>query len=195
MTATAEKHRVLVVDDNRDAATTLGILLESAGYEVHTCFDGKSALKEADRFAPDACVLDINMPGMSGYELARRLREKALDRPPVLVTVTAFDDYNHLTRAAAVGFDLHFTKPANAIEVAEQIADEVKKHAAEWEVTRRTEGLADTVLAEIDEARDSEEVGDLSPAVKAGRAGHWLVPAGVAVATVLILGVLLRQVV
>jgi two-component system, OmpR family, response regulator len=120
--------RVLVVDDNEDAATTLGVLLESAGYQVETCFDGQSALAAADRFEPDACVLDINMPGMDGYELARRLREKAGDHPPVFATVTAYEDYGHLTQAADAGFDLHFTKPADPGEVLDQLGDCVRKH-------------------------------------------------------------------
>jgi CheY-like chemotaxis protein len=67
-------------------------------------------------------VLDINMPGMDGYELARRLRASALDHPPVLATVTAFGDNAHLDRAVEAGFDLHFTKPADAYEVADQLA-------------------------------------------------------------------------
>ena len=120
--------RVLVVDDNEDAATTLGVLLESAGYQVQTCFDGQSALAAADRFDPDACVLDINMPGMDGYELARRLREKDPEHPPVLATVTAYEDYSHLTKAADAGFDLHFTKPADPGEVLDQLGDCVRKH-------------------------------------------------------------------
>ena len=66
----ARPARVLVVDDNHDTAETLGFLLAHAGYEVQNRFDGKSALVAAEEFEPDACVLDINMPGMSGYELA-----------------------------------------------------------------------------------------------------------------------------
>src|SRR5688572_30739932 len=115
--------RVLVVDDNRDAATSLALLLGAAGYAVETTFDGKSALEVAERFAPDACVLDINMPGMDGYELARRLREMAPEHPPVLATVTAYSDTGHLDRAAEAGFDLHFTKPADPAEVVEQLDD------------------------------------------------------------------------
>jgi two-component system, OmpR family, response regulator len=120
--------RVLVVDDNKDAANTLGVLLEAAGYQVQTCFDGQSALAAADRFEPDACVLDINMPGMDGYELARRLREKDPEHPPVLATVTAYEDFSHLTKAADAGFDLHFTKPADPGEVLDQLGDCVRKH-------------------------------------------------------------------
>jgi CheY-like chemotaxis protein len=123
-----QARRVLVVDDNEDAATTLGTLLDAAGYQVETCFDGPSALAAVDRFEPDACVLDINMPGMDGYELARRLREKTGDHPPVLATVTAYEDYGHLTKAADAGFDLHFTKPADPTEVLDQLGDCVRKH-------------------------------------------------------------------
>jgi CheY-like chemotaxis protein len=118
-----EKHRILVVDDNPDSANTMGHLLALAGFEVQTCFDGPSALAAADRFVPDACVLDIAMPGMDGYELARRLRERFPDRPPVLATMTAYGDYAHLERAADAGFDLQFTKPADPREVADQLKE------------------------------------------------------------------------
>ncbi len=113
--------RVLVVDDNQEAASLLALLLGTAGYEVRTAFDGEAALEAAGRFGPDACLLDINMPGMDGYELARRLRQMASDRPPVLATVTGYGDETHLDRAAEAGFDLHFTKPADPSEVIDQI--------------------------------------------------------------------------
>jgi CheY-like chemotaxis protein len=119
--------RVLVVDDNEDAATSLGFLLTAAGYQVETRFDGPSALAAAEMFAPDVCVLDIDMPGMDGYELARRLRATAPDHPPLLATVTAYGDAGHLERAADAGFDLHFTKPADPHEVAEQLAENVRR--------------------------------------------------------------------
>jgi two-component system OmpR family response regulator len=115
--------RVLVVDDNCDAATALGRLLSAAGYQVETSFDGESALQAAERFSPDACVIDINLPGMDGYELARRLRNQARGRRPVLATVTGFSDTAHLDRAVEAGFALHFTKPANPAEVIEQLGD------------------------------------------------------------------------
>ena len=122
--------RVLVVDDNQDAATSLGELLASAGYEVEVSFDGATALETAEKFHPDACVLDINMPGMDGYELARRLRDKSPNDPPVLATMTAKEDYAHLDQAAEAGFDLHFTKPANPWEVADQIDDCIDQKAS-----------------------------------------------------------------
>src|SRR5688572_32414652 len=113
--------RVLVVDDNVDAAVTLGFLLTQAGYEVETRFDGPSALAAAATFEPDACVLDLNMPGMDGYELARQLRARAPDHPPVLATVTAYKDIDHVGQAEEAGFDLYLTKPADPGDVAAQL--------------------------------------------------------------------------
>jgi CheY-like chemotaxis protein len=131
MKTTADRPRVLVVDDNKDAATTLGTLLEFAGYEVRTCFAGKDALRAADQFDPDACVLDINMPEMDGYELAQRLRAKYPDDPPLLATMTAYDDYTHLERSVDAGFDLHFTKSAQPTELLDQLGDHMRKRSGE----------------------------------------------------------------
>jgi two-component system, OmpR family, response regulator len=117
----------LVVDDNRDAATTLSRLLAAAGFRVATCFDGPAALAAADRFRPDACVLDINMPGMNGYELGSRLRALHPDHRPVLAAVTGDGDDAHLDREVAAGFDLHFTKPADVAAVAEQLDECVRR--------------------------------------------------------------------
>jgi CheY-like chemotaxis protein len=114
--------RVLVVDDNQDAAATLAILLSIAGFETEIAFDGPSALEAAERFRPTACVVDINMPGMDGYTLARRLLALLADAPPVLATVTAYGDYDHLERATEAGFDLHFTKPASPAEIADELS-------------------------------------------------------------------------
>ncbi len=120
------KHRVLVVDDNRDAAISMGELLTVAGFEVETCFDGASALAAAQRFVPDACLLDIAMPGMDGYELAQQLRKRFPEHTPLLATMTAFGDYQHLERAADAGFDLQFTKPASPGEVIEQLKQGIR---------------------------------------------------------------------
>lgn len=127
---TTNPHRVLVVDDNRDAANSLAFLLREAGFQVETAFNGLTALDIAARFKPEACILDITMPGMNGYELARRLRDHSSDRPPVLATVTAYSDFTHLDKAADVGFDLHFTKPADADDVAEQLNEILSRKSA-----------------------------------------------------------------
>lgn len=118
--------RVLLVDDNQDGAETLAFLIREAGCEVVVCYDGLSALSAIKKFDADACVIDINMPKMSGYDLARALR--ALDRPlPVLATLTAYDDYAHLDRAVDAGFELHFTKPVDAEELIDQLERAVQK--------------------------------------------------------------------
>ena len=115
------KHRVLVVDDNRDSAESMSELLAAAGFEVRTCFDGESAVAAATTFVPEACLLDINMPGMDGYDLARRLRELFPSHPPLLATMTAYGDYGHLERAVDAGFDLQFTKPTDPTEVIAEL--------------------------------------------------------------------------
>ena len=120
------KHRVLVVDDNRDAATTMSQLLSLAGFEVETCFDGPTALAAAGRFNPEACLLDINMPGMDGYELARQLRARFADHPPVFATMTAYGNYSHLEKAADAGFELQFTKPADPRDVIAQLKEHLE---------------------------------------------------------------------
>lgn len=125
----SNKHfRVLVVDDNRDSAESMAELLALSGFEIRTCFDGFTALAVCEKFRPDACLLDINMPGMDGYELAQRLRERFADSPPVFATMTAYGDYAHLERAVDAGFDLQFTKPIEVYEVVEQLEGSVRKN-------------------------------------------------------------------
>ena len=104
--------RVLCVDDNRDVAESLAMLLGLVGFDARACFDGPAALAEAAAFCPHAGVLDINMPGMSGYELARRLR-KLLGPKLFLLAVTAVGDVDSERRAAEAGFNLRLTKPAD----------------------------------------------------------------------------------
>jgi CheY-like chemotaxis protein len=127
MSSPAAKYRVLVVDDNRDAADSMSDLLARAGFAVETCYDGPAALAAAGRDRPDACLLDINMPGMDGYTLARQLRDLSPGRPPVFATMTAYEDYAHLEKAADAGFDLQFTKPADPAEVARELEDHIRR--------------------------------------------------------------------
>jgi CheY-like chemotaxis protein len=105
--------RILVVDDNRDAANTLGTLLGLAGAAVRVCYDGPSALEAYHEFGPNVGLLDVYMPGMDGCELARRLDERAGDDPLLLVAVTGVSDPAARDRTGAAGFDLHLTKPAD----------------------------------------------------------------------------------
>ncbi len=105
--------RVLVVDDSRDAAESLALLLRAAGHEVSTAYAGPAALEAARAFRPEAVLLDIGLPGMDGYEVARRLRrESGLDRA-LLVAVTGYGQDEDRRRAHEAGFDHHLVKPAD----------------------------------------------------------------------------------
>ena len=105
--------RVLCVDDNRDAADSAALLLELYGCEVAVCYDGPSALAEALRFGPDVCLVDFNMPGMDGCEVATRLRAWRRARPVRLIAVTAHGSDQVRAMTAAAGFALHLVKPVD----------------------------------------------------------------------------------
>jgi CheY-like chemotaxis protein len=105
--------RILVVDDNVDAATTLGELLMALGHEVMIRFDGKSVLADAAAFAPDVLVLDIGLPDMDGYELARRLRGEPATSTARYLALTGYGQAHDRTLARAAGFDHHFVKPVD----------------------------------------------------------------------------------
>ena len=104
------KLRVLVVDDNHDAADTLGDLLRLCGADVQVCYSAEEALELILAFPLDAGLLDIHMPGMDGCELAKRLRESMCPRRVLLVALTGVSDAAARQRTAEAGFDLHLTK-------------------------------------------------------------------------------------
>jgi CheY-like chemotaxis protein len=105
--------RVLVVDDNVDAAlSTLG-MLELQGHDVRVAHDGETALSVAREFRPDAIVLDIGLPGIDGYEVARRLRADAAFDETTIIAVTGYGQPEDRARTAAAGCDHHMVKPAD----------------------------------------------------------------------------------
>jgi CheY-like chemotaxis protein/two-component sensor histidine kinase len=103
--------RILVVDDNRDAADSLRLLFEVMGNEVHVAYDGRTALEEVREFRPSLLFLDIGLPGMSGYDVARKLREDTSLSKMVLVAVTGWGGEDDVQRSTREGFDFHLTKP------------------------------------------------------------------------------------
>ena len=103
--------RILVADDNCDAGETLAMLLRLDGHEVFVANDGLEAVEMFGRVLPEVVILDIGMPGLSGHEVARRIRELHSDRPVILIAVTGWGQKADKDRAAASGFDHHFTKP------------------------------------------------------------------------------------
>ena len=105
-----EKLRVLVVDDNRDTARSGAMLLNTLGHEVETALDGPAALEVARQFKPQAIFLDIGLPGMSGYEVARTLREEGF-RDEIIVAVSGYGQPEDRRRSREAGFDDHLVKP------------------------------------------------------------------------------------
>jgi len=114
--------RVLVVDDNRDAADSLAMLLSMHGYSVEVAGDGSMALERAADFQPDIMLLDIGMPGLNGYELARRIRQQPWGGATRLAAITGWGQAEDKARARAAGFDHHLTKPVDPAEVLALVA-------------------------------------------------------------------------
>jgi PAS domain S-box-containing protein len=106
--------RVLVVDDNEDAADLLTLTLEQAGYRTQTAYDGPSALNGVAAFRPHIVILDIGLPGMNGYDVARLLRKDKRLEPVSLIALTGWGSPDDKQKALEAGFDLHLTKPVDA---------------------------------------------------------------------------------
>jgi PAS domain S-box-containing protein len=107
----ASNRRVLIADDNRDAADSLAILLRMEGHDVAVVHNGREAVAAFDTLLPHAAVLDIGMPELNGYEVALKLRQHSLGRSVMLIAVTGWGQEADKARAMAAGFNHHFTKP------------------------------------------------------------------------------------
>jgi signal transduction histidine kinase len=112
--APAGQERVLVVDDNEDAAVMLGMLLEASGHAVVVAHRPHAALELAQTHAPTVCILDIGLPDMDGYELARRLRALPATADALMIAVTGYGQQNDRARAVDAGFNQHLVKPVDA---------------------------------------------------------------------------------
>jgi len=106
-------HRVLVVDDNVDAAQLLGALLEASGFHIQFAYDGEAALKIAIEFSPHIVLLDIGLPGMDGYEVARAIRANRVVEQPMLVAITGYSQDFDRCQSRDAGFDHHLVKPVD----------------------------------------------------------------------------------
>jgi two-component system, sensor histidine kinase len=118
----AAKCKVVIADDNRDAADSLNLLLELAGYETFVAYNGQQTLELGARQRPAAFILDVGMPDMTGYEVARHIRQQAWGRPALLIAVTGWGQDDDKEKAKAAGFDHHFTKPVSPEQVEQALA-------------------------------------------------------------------------
>ena len=119
--------RVLVVDDNEDTATTAALLLRQSGHDVRTAPDGPSALETALDFRPDVALLDIGLPGLDGFEVAKRMRQQPSLQRIVLVAVTGYGRESERQLAQEAGFDHHLVKPTELEKVQEILASVSEK--------------------------------------------------------------------
>jgi CheY-like chemotaxis protein len=106
---------VLVVDDCTDTAATTGLFLRFYGHDVELAYDGWSALERARAGQPDVVLLDIALPDMSGYDVARHLREQLFDKPPLIVAVTGYGQESDRRRSEESGMDIHLVKPVEPL--------------------------------------------------------------------------------
>jgi CheY-like chemotaxis protein len=110
-----------VVDDNRDAADTLALILQAWGHDVRTAYTGPDGFALIRSWRPDAALVDIGLPGMSGFEIAQKLRD-AGGLPPVAVAVTGYGLDGDKERSRWAGFTHHLTKPARPEDIAAALA-------------------------------------------------------------------------
>ncbi len=121
--AKATALRILVVDDNRDSADSLAMLLRITGNEVHTAYDGVEGVEAAGRLRPDVVLLDIGMPRLNGYDACRRIRAEAWGKGMVLVAMTGWGQDEDRRRTVEAGFDTHLVKPVDPTALTALLAE------------------------------------------------------------------------
>jgi CheY-like chemotaxis protein len=119
--------KVLVADDNEDTLDSLAMLLSLDGHSVHTARDGQQTLERAEEHQPDVVLLDIGMPGMDGYEVARRIRAQPWGRRITLVALTGWSPDAHPTSSEEAGFDSHLVKPVDLQLLAAVLSRAVRR--------------------------------------------------------------------
>jgi PAS domain S-box-containing protein len=119
------QRRVLIADDNRDAADSLSMLLQIAGHAVTVAYDGQQALESIETTRPEVALLDVGMPELDGYEVARRVRLDPRIRNTLLIAVTGWGQASDKERALAAGFDVHFTKPVEPTALIDLLGEKL----------------------------------------------------------------------
>ena len=119
----ASRCRVLVVDDNVDAADSLAALLKILGHDAVTAYDGVSAIAAATAIVPDVIILDIGMPGLNGYETATRIREQPWGKAVRLIALTGWGQEQDRHKSFAAGFDGHLVKPTDPATLTQMLRE------------------------------------------------------------------------
>ena len=125
-----EGRKVLIVDDLKDSADSLELLLQNAGHETWTAYDGPSALEVAERVRPDVVLLDVGLPGLNGYEVCRRIRGEPWGRTAKIVAVTGWGTEADRRHGEEAGFDLHLVKPIDPGVVLQLLVESPSKSPA-----------------------------------------------------------------
>ena len=126
--ATDNRQRVLVVDDNRGSAQTLAMLLKNVGNDVRTAHDGQEAIEQAQDYRPHVLLLDLGMPKLNGYEVCRRVREQAWGTSMEIIALTGWGQAEDRQRTKEAGFDHHLVKPVDVARLKE-LLDETAQRA------------------------------------------------------------------
>jgi CheY-like chemotaxis protein len=114
---------VLIVDDNRDSALSLSMLLKHAGNTTLQAHDGMEAITAAEKFQPDVVLLDIGLPVLNGYEVCQRIREQPWGRNMTIVALTGWGQDEDRRRSYSAGFNHHMVKPVNYVELVKLLND------------------------------------------------------------------------
>ena len=115
--------RILVVEDNRDSADSLRLLLELSGHEVAVAYSGHDGVQAAEQYQPDVVLCDLGLPGLDGYGVARRLRDNPTTATARLIAVTAYGHDEDRRRSHEAGFDLHVVKPVEPAALGKLLAE------------------------------------------------------------------------
>ena len=127
-TTADNRQRVLVVDDNRDSAQTLAMMLKIMGNDVRTAHDGLEAIEQAQDYQPDVLLLDLGMPKLNGYDVCRRIREQAWGAKLQIIALTGWGQAEDRQRTKDAGFDHHLVKPVDVTRLRE-LLDEAAQRA------------------------------------------------------------------
>ena len=122
---TAPAHRILIVEDNKDAADSLADLLQIFGYEVRVAYNGRDGVEAAHLFRPEVVLCDIGLPGADGYEVARQLRSEAGTAAARLIAITGYGAEGDREKAREAGFDQHLTKPVDPDRLLEELTPDL----------------------------------------------------------------------